>query len=65
MAELEKKWNEEKQRVEELRGLREKLEAHAAASKQTGNDKTDGKLSPEVRSRDSMMNSPRFKARAR
>ncbi|HET9880434.1 MAG TPA: type VI secretion system ATPase TssH, partial [Candidatus Binatia bacterium] len=46
VAELEKKWNEEKQRVEELRGLREKLEAHAAASK-AGNGKTDGKLSPE------------------
>ena len=47
MAELGKKWDEEKQRVEELRGLREKIEAHATASKQTGDDKTDGKLSPE------------------
>jgi type VI secretion system protein VasG len=47
VAELDKKWNEEKQRVEELRGLREKLEAHAAASKQAGDGKTDGKLSPD------------------
>jgi type VI secretion system protein VasG len=30
-----------------LRGLREKLEAHAAASKQAGDGKTDGKLSPD------------------
>jgi type VI secretion system protein VasG len=47
MAELDKKWNEEKQRVEELRGLREKIEAHAVASKQADNGKTDGKLSPD------------------
>ena len=47
LAELDNRWNEEKKRVEELRGLRGKLEAHAAASKQAGNGKTDGKLSPE------------------
>ncbi|HEX6172577.1 MAG TPA: type VI secretion system ATPase TssH [Candidatus Binatia bacterium] len=47
LAELNNRWSEEKQRVEELRGLREKLEAHAAASKQAGNGETDGKLSPE------------------
>jgi type VI secretion system protein VasG len=47
LAELDNRWNEEKKRVEELRALRGKLEAHAAASKQAGNGKTDGKLSPE------------------
>ena len=47
LAELNNRWSEEKTRIEELRGLREKLEAHAAASKQAGNGKTERKLSPE------------------
>jgi type VI secretion system protein VasG len=47
LAELEKKWNEEKTRVEELRGLREKLEAHAAASKKGADGKAEGQLPPD------------------
>ena len=47
LTELDNRWNEEKKRVEELRGLREKLEAHAAASKKGGDGKTDGQLSPD------------------
>ncbi|HEX6437991.1 MAG TPA: type VI secretion system ATPase TssH, partial [Candidatus Binatia bacterium] len=47
LAELNTRWNEEKRRVEELRQLRQKLEAHAAASKQPENGNTDAKLSPE------------------
>jgi type VI secretion system protein VasG len=47
LTELNNRWNEEKKRVEELRGLREKLEAHAAASKKGGEPKTDGQLSPD------------------
>jgi type VI secretion system protein VasG len=47
LGELEKKWNEEKSRVEELRGLRDKLEAHAAAEKKARDGKTNGRLSPE------------------
>lgn len=46
LAELDKQWNEEKKRVEELRGLREKLEAHAAAIKKGGGDKTEGQVLP-------------------
>jgi type VI secretion system protein VasG len=46
LSELSKKWNEEKGRVEELRGLREKLEAHAAAGKK-GAGQDNGQLSPE------------------
>jgi type VI secretion system protein VasG len=45
-TELEKKWNEEKTRVEELRGMREKIEAHAAAVKK-GAKEADGQLSAE------------------
>src|SRR5262249_7846884 len=47
LTELDKKWNEEKTRVEELRALREKLEAHSAAAKKGGESKTNGQLSPE------------------
>src|SRR6266545_5632104 len=47
LATLDKKWNEEKTRVEELRGLREKIEAHALAAKKAGGDRTDGQLAPE------------------
>ena len=47
LTELDNRWNEEKKRVEELRGLREKLEYHAAASKKGGDGKTDGQLSPD------------------
>jgi type VI secretion system protein VasG len=44
---LEERWNEEKQRVEELRGLREKLEGHAAAAKQNGGGSAEEQLSPD------------------
>src|SRR5262245_13978831 len=47
LSELGKKWNEEKGRVEELRGLREKLEAHAAAGKKVGAGQANGQLSPD------------------
>jgi len=46
LSELEKKWNEEKSRVEALRGLREKLEAHAAAVKNGGEKKGEGQVLP-------------------
>lgn len=47
LAGLEKKWTDEKKLVEELRGIREKLETHAAASKKGTVANTDGRLSPE------------------
>ncbi len=47
LASLGTKWEEEKKRVEELRGLREKIEAHAAASKKGADATADGQLSPE------------------
>jgi type VI secretion system protein VasG len=47
LTELEKKWNEEKTRVEELRGLRDKLESHAAAAKKGVAGKTNGQLAPD------------------
>jgi type VI secretion system protein VasG len=47
LSELEKKWNEEKSRVEELRGLRDKLEADATAGKKTGDGETNGRLSAD------------------
>ena len=47
LTELDTQWNEEKKRVEELRGLREKLEAHAAASKKGGKENTEAQLPPE------------------
>jgi type VI secretion system protein VasG len=45
LAELEKRWTEEKKRVEELRGVREKLETHAAAVKTS--EKAAGRLSAD------------------
>jgi type VI secretion system protein VasG len=47
LNELENKWNEEKTRVEELRGLRNKLEAHAEAGKKAGDGQTNGQLSAD------------------
>ncbi len=47
LTELSKRWEEEKKRVEELRGLREKLEAHALASKAAGDPEDSQRLSPE------------------
>ena len=47
LVELQKKWNEEKSRVEELRALRTKLEAHALAAKKGGDPKSNGQLTPE------------------
>src|SRR5262249_9785483 len=46
LAELEKRWTEEKKRVEELRGVREKLETHAASVK-SGVEKAAGRLSAD------------------
>lgn len=45
--ELEKQWAEEKRYVEELRSVREKLEAHALAAKQGASENVDGRL-PEA-----------------
>jgi type VI secretion system protein VasG len=45
LAALDKKWNEEKKFVEELRGIREKLEAHAAAVKKGTAENLNGRLS--------------------
>jgi type VI secretion system protein VasG len=44
LADLDKKWNEEKKYVEELRAIREKLEAHAAAVKKGAAENVDGRL---------------------
>jgi type VI secretion system protein VasG len=44
LAELTKKWNEEKKYVEELRSIRDTLEAHAAAVKKGSAEKIDGRL---------------------
>jgi type VI secretion system protein VasG len=44
LHELEARWKEEGRLIGELRGIREKIEAHAAAS-QPGADKKDGQLS--------------------
>jgi type VI secretion system protein VasG len=46
LAALEKNWRDERAIVEELRGLRDKLEAHAAATK-AADGKTNGQLSPD------------------
>ncbi|HKY09185.1 MAG TPA: type VI secretion system ATPase TssH [Candidatus Binatia bacterium] len=47
LDELTKKWEQEKTRVEELRGLREKLEAHALAAKKGAEPKGDGQLTAD------------------
>jgi type VI secretion system protein VasG len=44
LAELDKKWNEEKKYVEELRAIRNQLEAHAAAVKKGAAENADGCL---------------------
>ncbi|MGH7817850.1 MAG: type VI secretion system ATPase TssH, partial [Candidatus Binatia bacterium] len=46
LTELEKKWNEEKKYVEELRAIRDLLEAHAAAVKKGTAENVDGRLPP-------------------
>lgn len=46
LAELEARWEEEKRLIGELRAIRGKLEAHAAAGQGT-HEKTDGRLSSE------------------
>jgi type VI secretion system protein VasG len=45
LAELTKKWEEEKNYVEALRSIRDRLEAHAAALKKGAAEGTDGHLS--------------------
>jgi type VI secretion system protein VasG len=44
LAELEKKWAEEKKFVEELRAIRDTLEAHALAVKKGAAENTEGRL---------------------
>jgi len=51
LAELEKKWNDEKKCVEELRAVRDQLEAHAAAVKKGTAENVDGHLPPAEVSR--------------
>ncbi len=47
LAELQAKWAQEKKLVDELREIRTKLEAHAAASKKGAEAKTDDVLTPD------------------
>ncbi len=47
LAELQMKWAQEKKLVDELREIRTKLEAHAAASKKGAEAKTDDVLTPD------------------
>jgi type VI secretion system protein VasG len=44
LAELDKRWNEEKKYVEELRAIRAQLEVHAAAVKKGSAENVDGRL---------------------
>jgi type VI secretion system protein VasG len=47
LNDLEEKWNKEKTLVEELRGIRDKLEVHAAAVKKSSAGDQDGRLAPD------------------
>jgi type VI secretion system protein VasG len=46
LADLTRRWDAEKKIVEELRGIRDKLENHAAAVKQGSAENIDGRLAP-------------------
>jgi type VI secretion system protein VasG len=45
LVELEGRWSEERRLIDELRAIREKLEAHGAASRQGADGKANGQLS--------------------
>jgi len=45
LGELEARWGEERRLIDELRAIREKLEAHGAASRPGADDQADGRLS--------------------
>ncbi|RMF87368.1 MAG: AAA family ATPase, partial [Nitrospinota bacterium] len=47
LAELEARWGEERQRIEALRAIRDKLEAHATSRQSESNQGGNGHLSPE------------------
>ncbi len=46
LVELEGRWSEERRLIDELRAIRDKLEAHGAASRQGADGKANGRLSP-------------------
>ena len=46
LVELEGRWGEEKRLIDELRAIRDKLEAHGAASRQGTDGEANGRLSP-------------------
>ena len=46
LVELEGRWGEERRLIDELRAIRDKLEAHGAASRQGADGKGNGRLSP-------------------
>jgi type VI secretion system protein VasG len=46
LVELEGRWGEERRLIDALRAIRDKLEAHGAASRQGADDEGNGRLSP-------------------